>query len=250
MDTVKPETCLALQPQETLLRLGCLPGPPRAGWGTVNGWMSTGGTEPTCSCSIQSDLASTAAAAVPFPSAHPSRSATPPPACLSWLEAGGPAVQRALEQERRYAEGWLQRSAPLARRLEREMLRLVPTSQVPARTGAQKGEHPAQSAVLAPAVAAASVLLVPVTDVVVALHWTHIPSSKCPCSVPMQVSVPERVGDHEYFVQQLAGQPHPCYMRRRVAVASGGSSAAFEPEGPPWQQLPQHCTESMCKWGR
>ena len=51
--------------------------------------------------------------------------------------------------------------------------------------------------------------------------------------------MPERVGDHEFFVQQLPGRPHPCYMRRRVAAASGGSSAACGQEGPPWQQLPQ-----------
>lgn len=28
--------------------------------------------------------------------------------------------------------------------------------------------------------------------------------------------MPERVGGHEYYVQQLPGAPHPCYMRRAV----------------------------------
>lgn len=54
----------------------------------------------------------------------------------------------------------------------------------------------------------------------------------CQLMLMMQVSVPERVGDHEYFVQQLPGRPHPCYMRRRVAE-DGAADAA---EGRAWQQ--------------
>ena len=70
-----------------------------------------------------------------------------PPACLptacccSWLEAGGAAVQKVLQRERRYAEGWLQRSAPLAQRLEREMLGLVLTSQVCTQTKAPRAKQ-------------------------------------------------------------------------------------------------------------
>ena len=93
---------------------------------------------------------------------HPHPSCAPSPARRSWLEAGGPAVQRVLDHERRHAEAWLSRCAPLARQLERQMLRLTP---------------------------------------------------------PTLVSPPERVGAFEYYVQQLPGRPHPCYMRRPVGTA-------------------------------
>lgn len=41
-----------------------------------------------------------------------------------------------------------------------------------------------------------------------------------------QVSVPERVGGHEYYVEQLPDAPHPRYMRRPVpaGMAAGSSS--------------------------
>ncbi len=48
----------------------------------------------------------------------------------SWLEGSGADVQRVLRQERRYAEGWLRRTAQLAEQLHEEMLELAPTEQV------------------------------------------------------------------------------------------------------------------------
>ncbi|EFN57461.1 hypothetical protein CHLNCDRAFT_51004 [Chlorella variabilis] len=35
-----------------------------------------------------------------------------------------------------------------------------------------------------------------------------------------QVSAPERLGAYEYYVQQMPGRPHPCYMRRVAHVAA------------------------------
>ncbi|KAL4425735.1 hypothetical protein ABPG75_009751 [Micractinium tetrahymenae] len=40
-----------------------------------------------------------------------------------------------------------------------------------------------------------------------------------------QVSVPERVGGHEYYVEQLPGAPHPRYMRRPVLGGLAADSA-------------------------
>ncbi|KAI3438624.1 hypothetical protein D9Q98_001046 [Chlorella vulgaris] len=92
----------------------------------------------------------------------------------SWTEAhvAGPGVSKALLEERRYAEGWLQRSAQLAKSLHDETLESLPSSQV---------------------------------------------------------SIPERVGDHEYFVRQLPGSPHPCYMRRLAAGTAGNHSPIASP---------------------
>lgn len=46
---------------------------------------------------------------------------------------------------------------------------------------------------------------------------------------PLQVSVPERVGGHEYYVEQLPGAPHPRYMRRPASAGTAAvSSAAAE----------------------
>lgn len=36
----------------------------------------------------------------------------------------------------------------------------------------------------------------------------------------LQVSAPERLGAYEYYVQQMPGRPHPCYMRRVAHVAA------------------------------
>lgn len=49
----------------------------------------------------------------------------------------------------------------------------------------------------------------------------HMP--RCP-TLLCQVTAPERVCGHEYFVQQLPGRPHPCYMRCRLATDGSSSS--------------------------
>ena len=40
------------------------------------------------------------------------------------------------------------------------------------------------------------------------------------------VSVPERIGDHEYYVRQTKGRPLPCYLRRRWS----GSGVLHSPQ--------------------
>lgn len=48
----------------------------------------------------------------------------------SWLEAGGPEVQRVLRAERQHAHAWLQRCAQRADKLRAAMLQEVPEAQV------------------------------------------------------------------------------------------------------------------------
>lgn len=66
----------------------------------------------------------------PKPEGLPSYAASPASVPSSWLEGSGAEVQRVLRQERRYAEGWLRRTAQLAEQLHGEMLELAPTEQV------------------------------------------------------------------------------------------------------------------------
>lgn len=54
------------------------------------------------------------------------------------------------------------------------------------------------------------------------------PNSLLPCHC--QITAPELVGGHEYWVEQLPGRPHPCYLRRAVAPPGGQQAAAALPE--------------------
>lgn len=66
----------------------------------------------------------------PLGPSHLGSTGTPAASPNSWLEAGGTEVQRVLRAERRYAEGWLARSAALTEALHGEMLAEVPPAQV------------------------------------------------------------------------------------------------------------------------
>lgn len=60
----------------------------------------------------------------------------------------------------------------------------------------------------------------------------HTATSHAMAHPSCQVSMPERVSTHEYYVQQLPGRPHPCYMRRPTAPAGAGPGPGALPAGP------------------
>lgn len=123
-----------------------------------------------------------------------------------------------LRQERRYAQAWLRRTARLAQQLHEEMVELAPTEQVgwevrPSWVPINGSElQLVQLNLDMPAACPVGNGIQMAPMLTPCLHATcHV---RTPCT--KQVSAPERVGGHEYYVQQLPGAPHPCYMRRAV----------------------------------
>lgn len=131
-------------------------------------------------------------------------------------------MQRVLAQERRYAQAWLGRSAALAQELRAEMEACAPPAVVRPRCAAydqlaaacedrcapQRCGHAQASRQKWPgSPALGSVCPLPAS----------FPTLAPPAEPCRQVSAPERVGPHEYWVEQLPGRPHPRYLRRLVA---------------------------------
>lgn len=124
-----------------------------------------------------------------------------------------------LRQERRYAQAWLRRTARLAQQLHEEMLELAPTEQV----GWERPSCTLGIMVRCSWVRERLSLGMPAAcpvgnGIQMAAMLTPCLHATCHFGMPCtkQVSAPERVGGHEYYVQQLPGAPHPCYMRRAV----------------------------------